>query len=119
MRSWQGPASAVTGQVPALPFVVTSPQTWQERIDVLAHGEVQPLVFATDVERRERVTVHVVLVDPADDVGPSGHASHGPVFSVAFDEPDQPDDEQVRRMRQEAVAQFTARLRTLLSGPPA
>lgn len=98
---------------------MTSPQTWQERIDVLAHGEVQPLLFATDVERRERVTVHVVLVDPADDVGPSGHASHGPVFSLEFEAPEQPDDEQVRLMRQEAIGQFSARLRALLSGPAA
>ena len=96
---------------------MTSQQTWQERIDTLAYGEVQPLLFATDVERRERVVVHVVLIDPADDIHPSGHSSTGPVFSWEFDGPISPADDEVMRMRQETIVQFSFRLRALLSEP--
>ncbi len=95
---------------------MASQQTWQDRIDALAHGEVQPLLVATDVERRERLTVHVVLIDPADDVRPSGHRSHGPVLSRSFDVPLALTTDQVGLMRQETIA-HSSRLRTLLSDP--
>jgi hypothetical protein len=37
---------------------MTKPETFQEQMDVLAYGEVHPLLFATDIERRERPTSH-------------------------------------------------------------
>lgn len=96
---------------------MTDPVTWQEQLDVLAHGEVQPLLLATDVERQERLGVHVVLLTPSDDVSADGHTSTMPVFSRWFELAGDlsPDEEQVRQMRRETVVDFAVRLRDLLS----
>lgn len=102
------------------PAPVTEPATFQEQVDVLAHGEVHALLFATDVERRERLGVHVVLISPADDVVPGGHSSTTPVFSrwsTADDDAPVTDDE-VRRMRAETIGAFAARLREVLAVEP-
>lgn len=80
---------------------------------------MQPLLFATDVERRDKLTVHVVPIDPADDIHCNGHGSHGPVFSREFEVPTEPSDEQLRAMRKETIAQLSSRLRVLLSEPDA
>ena len=92
------------------------PRTFQEQLDVLAHGGVQPVLLVTDVERRDDLLVHVVLVDPADGAGASGHASTLPVFTRRFPVPDGPgpSDDDVRRWRAETVTALADRLRTLL-----
>ena len=99
---------------------MTKPETFQEQMDVLAHGEVHPLLFATDIERRERLGVHVVLISPPDDVEPGGHASTMPVFSRYFDlREDIPiTDDEVRQMRSEIIGEFAQRLRQLLAVEP-
>lgn len=99
---------------------MTKPETFQEQMDVLAYGEVHPLLFATDIERRERLGVHVVLISPPDDVETGGHASTMPVFSRYFDLRDDHSvtDGEVRRMRSETIGEFAQRLRRLLAVEP-
>lgn len=92
------------------------PRSLQEQLDVLAHGAVQPVLLVTDVERREELLVHVVLVDPTDGVGESGHESTMPVFTRRFAVPagPGPSDDDVRRLRSQTVTAFAERLRALL-----
>ena len=99
---------------------MAEPRTWQEQVDVLAHGEVHPLLLATDIERQDRLGVHVVLVSPADDVDSHGHASTRPVFSRYFDVPSDAavGDDEVAQMRRATIADFAARLRELLTDRP-
>lgn len=89
-------------------------------MDILAYGEVHPLLFATDIERRERVGVHVVLISPADDVHGSGHSSTMPIFSRYFTARDnmRVGDDEVRDMRAETIGAFAVRLRELLAVEP-
>jgi len=96
------------------------PRTLQEQIDVLAYGEVHPLLFATDIERQERLGVHVVLISPPDDVESGGHSSTRPVFSRYFDLPDESSvtDDVVRQMRAQTIGAFADRLRQLLTVEP-
>ena len=96
------------------------PRTFQEQLDVLAVGEAQPVLLVTDVERREDLLVHVVLVDPTDGVGPSGHASTLPVFTRRFAVPagTGPSEDDVRRLRSQTVTAFADRLRALLQDEP-
>ena len=96
---------------------MTKPETFQEQLDVLAYGEVHPLLFATDVERQDRLGVHVVLLSPPEDVEAGGHASTMPVFSRYFDLPGYlpVTDDEVRQMRSETVGDFAKRLRRLLA----
>ena len=95
---------------------MTKPETFQEQMDVLAYGEVHPLLFATNIERQERLGVHVVLISPPDDVETGGHASTMPVFSRYFDlrEDLSFTDDEVRQMRSETIGEFAQRLRQLL-----
>lgn len=99
---------------------MTKPETFQAQMDVLAYGEVHPLLFATDIERRERLGVHVVLISPPDDVEAGGHASTMPVFSRYFDlrEDLSPTDDEVRQMRSLTIGDFAERLGRLLSVEP-
>lgn len=99
---------------------MTKPETFQEQMDVLPYGEVHPLLFATDIERRERLGVHVVLISPTDDVETGGHASTMPVFSRYFDlrEDLAATDDEVRQMRSETIGEFAQRLRQLLTVEP-
>ena len=99
---------------------MTKPGTFQNQLDVLAYGEVHPLLFATDIERQERLGVHVVLISPPDDVEAGGHTSTLPIFSRYFSLPEDVPvtDEQVRQMRKEAIVDFSLRLREVLRGEP-
>lgn len=99
---------------------MTEPETFQEQMDVLAYGEVHPLLFATDIERRERLGVHVVLISPPDDVEAGGHACTMPVFSRYFDlrEDLAVTDGEVRQMRLETIGEFAQRLRRLFAVEP-
>ena len=99
---------------------MTKPETFQGQMDVLAYGEVHPLLFVTDIERRERLGVHVVLISPPDDVETGGHDSTMPVFSRYFDlREDHPvTADEVRQMRSETIGEFAQRLRRLLAVEP-
>ena len=90
------------------------PMPFLEALDVLAHGEVHPLLLATDVERREDLTITVVLVDPVDDVQASGHRSTMPVFSRTFAGEGGASAERLRDARQQTVTDFAVRLRQVL-----
>jgi len=96
---------------------MTKPETFQQQMDVLAYGEVHPLLFATDIERQERLGVHVVLISPPDHVEAGGHASTKPVFSRYFDLPEDRTvtDDEVRQMRSTTVGEFAERLLRLLA----
>ena len=95
------------------------PRTFQEQMDILAHGEVHPLLFATDIERQARLSVHVVMISPPDCVDAGGHSSTLPIFSRYFDmDPSNVvSDDEVRRMRGETIGDFADRLRELLIRP--
>lgn len=99
---------------------MTKPETFQEQINVLAYGEVHPLLFATDIERQERLGVHVVLISPPDDVTSGGHSSTLPIFSRYFSMPEDGPitDEQVREMRKNTILDFSLRLREVLRVEP-
>ena len=86
---------------------------------MLAHGDVQPLLLVTDVERREDLAVHVVLVDPTSDVGPGGHRSTLLVFSRRFASPSDREvtDDEVARMRTKTDVAVADRLRRLPAEP--
>jgi hypothetical protein len=87
--------------------------TFQERLDWLAHGDVAPVLFATDTHYSERLTVDVMLVDPAT-VAPGGYASI-PVFSKQFAyDAESVEPDQVAQYRAETLVEFGHRLRSLL-----
>ena len=92
------------------------PTTFQAALDVLAHGEVHPLLLATDVEPQEGLTVTVVLIDPAHGVEAGGHTSTLPVFSLRFAGEGGADDALLHRRRSETVTALAARLREVLAG---
>jgi hypothetical protein len=79
--------------------------------------EVHPLLFATDIKRRERLGVHVVLISPPDDVETGGYACTLPVLSRFFGlrEDLSVSDNEVRQMRSEAIGEFGQRLRQRLA----
>ncbi len=80
---------------------------------------MHPVLFATDVERQEDIGVYVVLIDPVDGLGPSGHTSTHPVFSRRFAIPVRGvvTDDMVSQLRRSAVVEFGTRRRDTTSGP--
>lgn len=92
------------------------PTSFQEQLDVLAHGEVQPLLFATDVVRQGDTRIDIVLIDPSDGVDARGHTSTRPIYSRQFASQAGPaTDAQIREWRRETLVEFAARLSELMS----
>ena len=92
------------------------PASFQQQLDILNYGEVHPMPFATDVERRDDLAIHVVLIDPTDGVDSHGHTSTHPIFSRRFTPAPGHlvTEEDVKEWRRATVVDFGIRLRQVL-----
>jgi hypothetical protein len=70
--------------------------TLQQRLDWLHHGEVLPVLLATDTSYGEDFRVHIVLLDP-DEAGPDGYSSIRVMTRTYPDPPDSVETERTRR----------------------
>ena len=86
--------------------------TFQQQLDWLNHGEVMPILLATDTSYRENFQVHVVLLDPGE-AGPHGYASLELMTRHYAEAPSSLEVERSRR--NETVVAVAERLRELLA----
>src|SRR4051812_5541005 len=97
------------------PRTTPANQTWQDKIDALAYGDVEPLLLVTDVHYRDQLEVEVALV-PMSEVGSGGYASL-PLMTRAYDSPSRDQDHVavIRECVGKTVVEFSSRLRAFLA----